>query len=574
MANFMIDSDDVEFNLFELLEIQNNKLGLSRNDLKDILSEYEKFVRLEIFPTREISDHEGVKHVNGKVVVPHCFKSLHQSLYSNGWFALGTPESVGGTIVPEALSAACLSMANAANTAYMMYPGLAKGAMNVINLKGSTWMKEQIIPKMMEGKWGGTMCLTEAGAGSDVGALRTTATPIKDGRYKIQGVKIFISGGDNDLYENIIHLVLARTPGAEAGTKGISLFVVPKFKISTDSQGEANDVSCTKIEHKMGIHASATCELTFGANGNCEGYLIGEEFDGMATMFIMMNEARLLCGIQGESQGNLAYQMANKYAHERVQFSKEIVHHPDVRRMLAKMRASARGMRALMLYTASLFDLEKVDHKYSSYIGLLTPICKSYLTEQGFQLASEAVQVHGGYGYCSEYGVEQFVRDTVIGRIYEGTNGIQATDFLMRKVLKDQAVSLLLLVDEIKADFSKLDQVEFSFEHKLFQEVLNSLNSILSYFKKLGTERKMNLLLQHCHDFQMYCSLIFMNWRLAISAQKSFELKTNKQAVYSGTYLDSKINDFKIYNQYYLIHCLSLAKSILESKIDVSSIDL
>jgi alkylation response protein AidB-like acyl-CoA dehydrogenase len=561
MANYSADLRDIEFNLFELNQIQNHKkYGLEIPDMKGILNEYEKTVRNEIFPTREISDAEGVKLENNKVVVSPCLKKAHDAIYQNGWFALGMPEEFQGTPVPEALSVASLSLATGANTAYMMYPGLSKGVLNVIRLKGNDEMKKTYIPPIMDGRWSGSMCLTEAGAGSDVGALRTTATPTGNGKFNIKGVKIFISGGECDLYQNTIHLVLARTPKGEAGTKGISLFIVPRFKINADgSCGESNNVVCTKVEHKMGIHASATCELTFGANGPCEGIMIGDEFDGMATMFIMMNEARLLCGIQGESQGNLAYMMSLKYAKERVQFGKEIINHPDVRRMLLKMRASARGMRALTLYTADLFDRAHDDEKYHGYIGLLTPICKSYCTEQGFQVASEAVQVHGGYGFCTEYGVEQFVRDTVIGRIYEGTNGIQAMDFVLRKILKDGGKVLGVISKEILADVEKLD-AQFSNEKELLMKSLGLAQKVLISFQEKAKANRMEEILQDCSDFQLLASYLFVSWKLGVSAQVALE--KSKTEGDKDHFYQSKIDDFKIYCQHYLVHSSALAKTM------------
>ena len=285
MGHYKADLRDIEFNLFDVLQIQRLKdFGLDENDFKGIVHEYNKFVENEIFPTREKADEIGVKMVNGHVIVPEILKSVQKGFYDNGWFALGFPADIGGTPVPEAVNVACTSLATGANCAWMMYPGLTRASLHVLHLKGDQFIKETVIPRVMEGKWGGTMCLTESGAGSDVGALKSTAKPLGNGKYAIKGVKIFISSGESDLYENNIHLVLARTPGGAEGTKGISLFVVPRFKIKEDgSVGEHNDVNCTKIEHKMGIHASATCEMTFGMKDQCEGYLIGDEFEGMST---------------------------------------------------------------------------------------------------------------------------------------------------------------------------------------------------------------------------------------------------------------------------------------------------
>lgn len=575
MGYYKADVRDIEFNLTELLKVQElEKYGLGEQDIKGILAEYNKFVENEIFPTREPSDQQGVKHVNGKVTVPESLKGVQKSFYDNGWFALGMPEAIGGTPVPEALYVACMSLATGANVAWMMYPGLSRAALNVVNLKGNEFMKTHIVPKMMSGEWGGTMCLTEAGAGSDVGALRTTAKPLPNGKWAIQGTKIFISSGESDLYQNNIHLVLARTPKGGEGSKSISLFVVPRFNINDDgSIGKSNNVVCSKIEHKMGIHASATCELQFGNDAQTEGWMIGEEFEGMATMFIMMNEARLYCGIQGESQGNLAYMMAEKYTKERAQFGKEIIHHPDVRKNLLKMRAMVRGMRALCLHTADLFNKAETDHKVEGIIGLLTPICKAYCSEQGFLVSSTALQAHGGYGYCSEYGVEQFVRDTQIAMIYEGTNGIQAIDFVMRKILKDNGKSLGLLTQEIMASIQGLDETKFKKEKDLFNKVMMSAQTVMQHLTGYAKNNQYDLILQNCSDFLHFASQMVVGWKLLQSAV----LADKKLATSTGgdkAYYESKIVDFKVYCAHYMTHNLSVAKTITEFTDDISALEI
>jgi len=575
MPYYKADLRDIEFNLTELLKVQNWKqFGLEEQDIKGILSEYNKFVENEIFPTREKSDQEGVKHINGKVKVPEILHSVNKNFYANGWFALGLPQEIEGTPVPEALYVGCVSLATGANCAWYMYPGLTRGALNVLNLKGNEFMKSVIVPKIMKGDWGGTMCLTEPGAGSDVGALKTSAKPLGNGKYAIQGTKIFISSGESDLYENNIHLVLAKTPGAAEGTKGISLFVVPRFKIKDDgSLDGSNNVVCSKIEHKMGIHASATCEMQFGTDGVTEGWLIGDEFEGMATMFIMMNEARLYCALQGESQANLAYEMAAKYTKERVQFGKEIIHHPDVKRNLLRMRALTRGLRALCLYTGDLFNKAHEDHKYEGYIGLMTPICKSYCTEQGFQVAVDALQAHGGYGYCTEYGVEQFVRDIKIATIYEGTNGIQAIDFVMRKILKDGGKSLTSLTQEIIASVQALDENIFKAEKDLFLKVLSSAQTVMQQITTYAKNNQYNLILQNCTDFLQYVAQIVVGWRLlesAVVASRKIENANRDDQVFYKT----KVTDFKIYCAHYLIHNLSIAKTMTDFSQDMTALEI
>ena len=576
MAVYKSDQRDILFNLNEVLEVSNHeKYGFDTTSVKEILIEYDKFVENEIYPTRQKSDEEGVKMTDKGVVVSECLKSLNQNFYAMGWYALGQPEEFEGTPVPEALSAACRSLSMGANTAWSMYPGLTKGAMSVMMKVGDDYIKSNYVTKMMTGEWGGTMCLTEAGAGSDVGNLKSTAKPIegKKGWYKIKGTKIFISSGESDLYENNIHLVLARTPNGEAGTKGISLFVVPRFKVDAQGNiGEANDVSCTSFEHKMGIHASATCVMNFGDNDNCEGYLIGKEFEGMQNMFIMMNEARLDCGMQGESQANLAFELTKQYVSERVQFNTEIIKHHDVRKSLLKMRAMSRGLRSLILYTADLFDKAHEDEKFESYIGLLTPICKSFCSEQGFNVSVDAVQAHGGYGFCTEYGIEQFVRDTKIATIYEGTNGIQAIDFVMRKILKDNAKTFKTISSEIFHSSNDLGD-EFSFEKGVFSKVFGAAQEAMGYIGEHAQKKEMGHVLQSCKDFLDLCSHVIVAWRLMESAKVAHG-KLDSANEEDKKYYQSKIVDFKIYCSHYLVHATALAKSITSVKEDYSNYEI
>ena len=572
MANYKSDQKDILFNLLDVLNItQFEQYGFDETSVKEIITEYDKFVENEIFSAREDGDVKGVELTESGVKVPKSFHKLTKGFYEMGWYALGQPEEFGGAPCPEALSSSCLSLSTGANTSWSMYPGLSKGAMNVIRMVGDDFSKKTFIPPMMEGRWGGTMNLTEAGAGSDVGALKSTAKPIdgKEGWYKIKGSKIFISSGDNDLYENIVHLVLARTPGAPEGTKGLSLFITPKFKVNDDgSVGESNDVSCSKVEHKMGIHGSATCVLNYGDNDNCEGYLVGKEGEGIQNMFIMMNEARLDCGIQGEAQANLAYMMTEQFVKERVQFKTEIINHPDVRRMMLRMRALSRGMRALTLYTSNLFDLAKQDPKYEAYIGLLTPICKSFCSEKGFDVAVEAVQCHGGYGYCHEYGVEQFVRDTKIASIYEGTNGIQAIDFVMRKILKDGGKALREISGDIFKTSNNLDD-KFSFERGVFSKVLGAAQDAMGLIGKKAKNNEMSFVLQNCKDFLDMASHIVVAWRLmesAVIADKKLGAGEGDKA-----FLQSKVDDFRIYCAHILPQATAHAKTIVSFEDDILS---
>ena len=577
MAVYKSDQQDILFNLNDVLNVsRNEKYGFDIASVKEILIECDKFVENEIYPTRIESDEVGVKMVDGKVIVPECLQKANKLFYEMGWYALGISEDIGGSPVPEALSAACRSLSLGANTAWSMYPGLTKGAMSVMHKVGDDYIKNTYIPKIMDGTWGGTMCLTESGAGSDVGNLKSTAKPIsgKDGWYKIKGTKIFISSGESDLYENNIHLVLARTPEGDAGTKGISLFVVPRFKLNEDGTcGESNDVTCPSFEHKMGIHASATCVLNFGDEDNCEGYLIGKEFEGMQNMFIMMNEARLDCGMQGEAQANLAYELTKQYVTERVQFRTELINHPDIKKMMLKMRAMTRGMRSLILYTSNLFDLAENDEKYHDYIGLLTPICKSFCSEQGFNVAVDAVQAHGGYGYCTEYGMEQFVRDIKIATIYEGTNGIQAVDFVLRKILKDEGKALRSISEEIFKSSNNLSDA-FTFERGVFSKAVAASQEAMGFIGKKAQNKDMNLVLQSCKDFLDLSSHIIIAWRLMESAMVAHEQIEAGASGSDKEFLETKIVDFKIYCSQYLVQSISLAKSIVSVEDDFATYSL
>lgn len=577
MAMYKTDQKDILFNLLDVLKVtEHEKYGFDEASVKEILNEYDKFVENEIYPTRQQSDEEGVKLTENGVVVPECLQKVNKDYYEMGWFALGLPEEIGGSPVPEALSTACLSLAAAANTGWSMYPALSKGALNVIRLVGDDYVKNTYIEPMITGRWGGTMCLTEPSAGSDVGSLKSTAKPIegKEGWFHVKGTKIFISSGESDLYENNIHLVLARTPEGKPGPKGISLFLVPRYKVNDDgSVGEHNDVRCSGIEHKMGIHASATCVMNFGDNDNCEGYLIGDEFDGMKNMFIMMNQARLDVGVQGESQALLAYELTKQYVQERVQFGVEIEKHADIKKTLLKMRAMSRGLRSLMLYTSDLFDRAHVDPKYNDIIGLLVPICKSFGSDEGFKVTIDAIQAHGGYGYCTEYGIEQFARDTKIASIYEGTNAIQAIDFVTRKILKDGGAALQQLSEDVFKTSNRLSD-DFTFEKGIFSKALAAAQEAMGFIGKKAKNNEMNMVLQNCKEFLDLSAHIVVAWRLMESAWVADEKIKQGATGDDKEFLESKIVDFKIYCSYYLVQAVALAKTITSFDQDVAQYKL
>jgi len=459
-TEYTYDERDLMFLLFEQLKIQN-LTGLKpfedfgQEDFEMICSEAIKYAKTVIAPTSKEGDEIGVKLVDGQVHVPECFKPLYNSYCESGWLAASGDPEYGGQGLPYVMTSALADVFTGANVSFFLYGLLGVGVAHIVEkYKVPEWMPALVTPKLYDGSWAATMGLTEPSAGSDVGAAKTKAEKIEGtDLYNISGQKIFITGGDHDMAENIWHLLLARVPGAPAGTKGLSLFLVPKIMVDEQGNaGESNDVNVVAVEHKMGIHASATCQLSFGDEGKCKGWLVGEEGDGIMIMFNMMNEARIEVGLQGCSCANAAYQNALDYSRDRIQGSsiKEfknpdaprvpIIEHPDVRRQLMTMKAFGEGMRSLMLYAAYCNDMghhaetEEDRKKYMGIFMLLTPICKAYSTDRGVEMASMAMQVYGGYGYTRDYPVEQLMRDAKIGCIYEGTNSIQALDLMSRKL--------------------------------------------------------------------------------------------------------------------------------------------
>jgi alkylation response protein AidB-like acyl-CoA dehydrogenase len=454
MPDFIADLQDIKFALFEqagvekLFQTEKYK-DLDRETVQSILNEAYKFAREVLAPLNAVGDAEGCKldKATGKVTVPKAFKEIYDLYCKNGWLGLSANAAWGGQGMPYAIHLAVNDLFFGACLAFCLKALLGTGAAHLVESFGTDALKNTFLEKMYTGVWSGTMCLTESGAGSDVGACRTRAR--KDGdHYLIEGEKIFISWGEHDVTPNICHAVLARLEGAPEGTKGLSLFLVPKVRVHPDgSLGEPNDVVCSNIEHKMGIHVSPTCTLVFGGNGKCHGYLLGEENKGFRAMFQMMNEARISVGLQGAALANAAYQLALAYARERKQGKNMvtgkdtmIIDHPDVRQMLLWQKAISEGCRALLLRTAIFEDLGSTSasaedrERYHGLVEILTPICKAYAADQGFRSTELSVQTLGGYGYLKEYGVEQHLRDNKIASIYEGTNGIQALDLIGRKL--------------------------------------------------------------------------------------------------------------------------------------------
>jgi hypothetical protein len=458
---YKADLRELQFLLFEQFGLgdlltQEPYAEWGPDEVKMVLDECYRFATEILGPLNQLGDREGCRLEDGQVKTPQGFHAAWKQLYEQGWRVLSVPPELGGQGAPLTLQAVTEEMMSGANPAFMMYPGLTHGAADLIAHHGTPEQVERFAKPMFDGRFAGTMCLSEPGAGSDVGAAVTSAKKVEEGVYAITGQKIWISAGDHELADNIIHLVLARIEGAEPGTKGLSLFIVPKYRVNEDgSRGAPNDVKVGGIEHKMGLNASATCQLQFGEDGACLGYLMGGiEHQGIKQMFTMMNYARIGVGIQGLAVAGGAYMAALDYAKDRKQGASienwkdptaprvPIIQHPDVRRMLLDMKAKTEGIRALTIKLTMHQDravaLEGKDDEGAAYhqgqVELLTPVVKAYASDQAFRVAETAIQVHGGSGYVNDYPVEQAARDSKVFSIYEGTNHIQALDLVGRKL--------------------------------------------------------------------------------------------------------------------------------------------
>ena len=446
--------------------------GLDEDTIKSVIEEAAKFGGDVLAPLNRVGDAEGCKLEGDKVTTPKGWKAAYEQFIAAGWSTLPCDEAHGGQGLPEVVSMAVGEIWNAANLAFGLCPLLTQGAIDAVTAHGSDELKRIYLGKMVSGEWSGTMNLTEPQAGSDVGALRSKAIAQGDGTYRIHGTKIFITYGEHDMTDNIIHLVLARLPDAPAGTRGISLFLVPKFLVNEDGTlGARNDVKCVGLEHKLGIHASPTCVMAYGEGEGAIGYLIGEENRGLNTMFIMMNQARLAVGVQGVAIAERATQAAIAYANERKQGSKlgdksgamtEIINHADVRRNIMTMKAMTQGARAICMATAGQLDMSHLAKdegeraQAAALAALLTPIAKAFSTDIGCEVASIGVQVHGGMGFIEETGAAQYMRDARILPIYEGTNGIQAMDLVARKLPLEGGKTVQKLIGEFKQTVAEL----------------------------------------------------------------------------------------------------------------------
>jgi alkylation response protein AidB-like acyl-CoA dehydrogenase len=505
---------DIHFVIHELLSAEKIFASLpaykevDKETLNQIIEEAGKFASEIAYPLNQVGDKEGcVRRDDGSVSTPAGFKEAYAQYVEGGWPSLSCDPEYGGQGLPQLLNTVLYEMLNSANQAWAMYPGLSHGAYECLHAHGTPEQKKLYLDKLVSGLWTGTMCLTEPHCGTDLGMLRTTAHATSDGAYSVTGTKIFISSGEHDLSENIIHLVLARLPDSPKGTKGISLFAVPKFLVNPDgSLGERNRVSCGSLEHKMGIHGNATCVMNFdGALGS----LVGEPHKGLSAMFVMMNAARLGVGMQSLGLTEVAYQNSVAYAKDRLQMrsltgpkepdkaADPIIVHPDVRRMLLTQRAYAEGARAFAYWVALMIDTElnhpddDVRKDTADMVTLLTPIVKAFLTDNAFTATNEGLQVFGGHGYIAEWGMEQYVRDARINMIYEGTNTIQSLDLLGRKVLGDMGQKL--------RKFGKIVEafIEDEGVRKDMQEFIDPLADLASKVEKLTKEIGMKAMMNH-----------------------------------------------------------------------------
>lgn len=482
MPTYTAPTRDTRFIINEVLDLASygNLPGfeMATDDVTDaVINEGGKFCAEVLAPLNRVGDEVGcVRNEDGSVTTPPGFKEAFDQFREAGWGTLAHSEEYGGQGMPHVLGFVMEEFISSANQAFGMYPGLTNGAISALVAKGSDEQKAMYLPKMVSGEWTGTMNLTEPHCGTDLGMIRTKAEPQADGSYAITGTKIFISAGEHDMSENIIHLVLAKTPGAPDSTKGISLFVVPKFIVNEDgTPGERNGVMCGSIEHKMGIHGNSTCVLNYDG---AKGWLVGEENKGLAAMFIMMNAARLGVGIQGLSQAEVAYQNAVAYALDRRQGraltgpaepeaqADPIFVHPDVRRMLMDAKSFTEGMRALALWGGLLVDLthkaqtEAEREEADMLLGLMTPVIKGYGTDKGYEVATNMQQVFGGHGYIEEWGMSQFVRDARIAQIYEGTNGVQAMDLCGRKLAQKGGAAIQAFFKHVGEEIAAAKEID------------------------------------------------------------------------------------------------------------------
>lgn len=540
-------------------------------DLVDaILEESARFTGDVLAPLNRTGDLQGSQWQDGEVKTPDGWKEAYRQFVENGWGSLAFPTEYGGQGLPMSVAAAVQEMWHSANMSFGLCPLLTQGAVDAIEHHASEELRQRFLPKMVEGVWSGTMNLTEPQAGSDLAAVRSTAEPAGD-HYLISGQKIFITYGEHDLTENIIHLVLARLPGAPAGVKGISLFIVPKFLINEDgSTGERNDVKCVSLEHKLGIHASPTCVMSYGDNGGAIGYLVGKEHHGLAYMFTMMNQARHAVGVEGYGIAERAYQQALSYARDRKQGKtllgkseddQAIINHPDVRRILMSMRSTIEAMRGLGLECAAVFDRARrhpdaeVRERMQRRGELLTPLVKGWSTEMGVELCSLGVQVHGGMGYIEETGAAQYLRDARITPIYEGTTAIQANDLIGRKTARDGGKGMAELMTDMRSTLDELGKQEHTDLQAIATRFGAAIEAAESANSWLLEQSDASLPAAASVEFLMMHGNLAGGWMLARAAQAAQELAQQPDA--DTAWLEARV----VMARYYAERMLPLVES-------------
>jgi alkylation response protein AidB-like acyl-CoA dehydrogenase len=591
MSDYQAPLKDMQFLIKEVIGLQEvNKMPtfaeVSEDLVDQILEEAGKFAGGVLAPLNRAGDKTGAKWGENGVVTAPGFKEAYAQFVESGWNGLASEAEFGGQGLPTLLACCVDEMWHASNMAFALCPLLTRGATEALVLCGSPALKKKFLHKMIAGEWTGTMNLTEPQAGSDLAAVRSKAVP-EGNHFRITGQKIFITYGEHDMAENIVHLVLARTPTAPEGVKGISLFVVPKFLVNDDgSLGERNDVRCVSIEHKLGIHGSPTAVLAFGDKGGAIGYMVGEENRGLEYMFIMMNLARFAVGIQGVGIADRAYQQARAYARERVQgtdiggSNKErvtIVHHPDVRRMLMTMKSAIEAARALACFDGSKLD-QAMHHpdpverkKAQAWVELLTPVVKGWSTELAVEIASLGVQVHGGMGFIEETGAAQHLRDARITTIYEGTTGIQANDLMGRKLLRDGAQTMTMALQQIQSDLARLSASEATAAITAqLGAALKSLEQATRWVMQNGAAQT-KLVFAGAVPYMKLAGTVFGGWMLARSAEVAAARLAAKQG--DADFYKTKIVTANFYANNALPLASALAHSVMHGAAPVLELE-
>jgi 3-(methylthio)propanoyl-CoA dehydrogenase len=590
MTNYEAPLDEMQFVIRELAGLETLTAlpewkDIDAETVGAVLQEAGRFASEVLAPLNQSGDQRGVICKDNHVITAPGFREAYQQYVTSGWNRLGFDDKYGGQSMPHLVGAAVQEMWKSANLAFSACFQLTQGAAEAILQRSNDAQKKKYLPGMIEGRWTGTMNLTEPQAGSDLAAVRTRAVRQEDGSYRIFGQKIFITYGEHDLSENIIHLVLARTPDAPLGVKGISLFIVPKFLVNDDGTlGSRNDAYCLSVEHKLGIHGSPTCVLSYGDQGGAIGYLIGEENRGLEYMFTMMNVARISVGLEGVGIGERAYQQAREYARTRVQGrdisggdgSVPIIRHPDVRRMLLLMKAQTEATRALAYVVVAARDLsshhpdEQIRQQSQAFVELMTPVVKGWSTETGIEIASLGIQVHGGMGYVEETGAAQHWRDARITTIYEGTTGIQANDLIGRKIVRDKGRTIRTVLEEMRACTAELEGTDTSLLHirNRLVEGIESLTAATEYILSNFSADPRKVLFGSVPFLKLF-GIVAGGWQLArgakISATRLAESKGDP------AFYKAKVATARFYAEQILATAPGLANAVIHGG-DVDSL--